>query len=176
MARGRGNKVEDLPNPQPSGEYKKTGRSVKFKGRDDENPIMRVSDLPDGTRHVDILVCGVERSPERVRAPYVLIVDGLGEYGLKERRMALNRTNLDFVIAKIGKDSDELIGRKVRFRVEEFENYNGAGSTLGLRAIVISPSKFPLPAWALAIDDGIPTVAEPGEDEMPDWAKPNWAD
>lgn len=143
---------------------------MKLKSNSGAEGLLRVGSLPERPRF-DLQCCKIERAPAELRSPYIMTVEWLENYGVKENRIALNVTNLNFIIDKLGDDSALAIGRKMRFIITEYPAYDRRSApTRGLKLVAISKNAFPLPEKYKDLD-GIPTIDEPEYADMPDWAK-----
>jgi hypothetical protein len=81
--------------------------------------LLKGSDLPAGTKSINIEVAGVRESPEGFGSPVILDLKK-PVYG--KSAWAANRTNLKQLIKLFGDDEHKLIGQKVKLEVISVRN------------------------------------------------------
>lgn len=82
-------------------------------------PLLKGSDLPNGTKSVTIVVAAVRESPESFNAP--VIID-LQKPVFGKSAWAVNKTNLKLLIKKFGDDEKGLVGQKVKLEIASVPN------------------------------------------------------
>jgi hypothetical protein len=107
-------------------ESRKTGQSA---------PLLKGSDIPEGTKSITIEVAGVRESPDGFGAPVIL---DLKKPINGKQAWAVNITNMKALIKRFGDDANALVGRKIKLELSLVHNPQTGEM---VRSLVVSPKQ-----------------------------------
>jgi hypothetical protein len=81
--------------------------------------LINSSDIPDGTKTVNIVIAGIRESPEEFNAPAIVDFE---KPSFGKSSWAVNKTNMKMLIKLFGDDETKLVGKRIKLEVIKARN------------------------------------------------------